>query len=210
MVNWFSLFALTFAVSLDSFNVGLTYGLRKIKIPFKSIAVIACCSALSLLLSMGVGQAISGILTPEGSERTGGIILIVLGIWIILQFFKPEKHEELPEEKIIFNLEIKSLGVAINILRKPLTADFDKSGTINGIEAFVLGFALSLDAFGAGIGAAMLNFSPWLLAFSIAIMSSLFIVMGLSCGKRLSANEWMNKISFLPGIILIIIGLWKW
>ena len=33
----FSLLILAFAVSLDSFSVGLTYGLRKVKIPLKSI-----------------------------------------------------------------------------------------------------------------------------------------------------------------------------
>ena len=37
---------LALAVSLDSFSVGFTYGLRKMRIPFKSIMIIACCSAL--------------------------------------------------------------------------------------------------------------------------------------------------------------------
>ena len=64
------------------------------------------------------------------------------------------------KEKIIFNFEIKSLGVVISILQKPTDVDFDKSGTINGVEALVLGIALSLDAFGAGIGAAMIGISP--------------------------------------------------
>ena len=41
-----------------------------------------------------------------------------------------------------------------------MSADIDKSGVINGIEAVLLGFALSIDAFGAGIGAAILGFSP--------------------------------------------------
>ena len=50
---------------------------------------------------------------------------------------------------MIFNFEIKSLGVVINILQKPTEVDFDNSGTINGVEALVLGIALSLDAFGA-------------------------------------------------------------
>ncbi|MDI5788515.1 hypothetical protein PO124_09275 [Bacillus licheniformis] len=53
---------------------------------------------------------------------------------------------------------MKSLGIVIHILRKPTSADIDKSGIITGIEAFLLGFALSIDAFGAGIGAAALGF----------------------------------------------------
>ncbi|WP_163101263.1 sporulation membrane protein YtaF [Peribacillus alkalitolerans] len=211
MVNILSLMALTFAVSLDSFSVGFTYGLRKVQIPFKSILIISCCSAISLLLAMFIGQFLGSVLSPHIAERVGGSILMVLGFWILFQFFRPEKlEEEMPDEKIIFTFEIKSLGVAINILRKPLTADFDRSGTINGIEALVLGFALSLDAFGAGIGAAMLDFSPFILATSIAVMSLLFIVTGLKCGKLLSSKVWLTKLSFLPGILLFAIGLWKW
>ena len=59
-------------------------------------------------------------------------------------------------KKLLFNWEIRSLGVVIHILKKPTRADFDRSGIITGLEALFLGVALSLDAFGAGIGAAML------------------------------------------------------
>lgn len=206
----FSLILLAFAVSLDSFSVGFTYGLRKMRIPFKSILVIACCSALSLIGAMAVGQIIEVFLTPEIAERIGGIVLILLGGWILYQFFRPEKSKEmLPHEKIIVNFEIKSLGIVINILKKPMSADFDKSGTITGIEALMLGFALSLDAFGAGIGAAMLGFSPFLLALTVAIMSSLFVSLGMRIGTILSKSHVIQKFSFIPGIILIFIGIWK-
>ncbi len=63
-----------------------------------------------------------------------------------------------------------------------MSADFDQSGTITGIEALMLGFALSLDSFGAGIGAAMLGFSPIYLAITVAIMSSLFVLLGIKSG----------------------------
>ena len=47
----------------------------------------------------------------------------------------------------------------IQILRKPTVADFDKSGTISAGEA-LLGIALSVDSFGAGIGASLLGMHP--------------------------------------------------
>lgn len=140
----------------------------------------------------------------------GGIILVVLGVWILIQFFRPEKSKDiLPHEKTIVNFEIKSLGLVINILRKPMSADFDQSGTITGIEAFMLGLALSLDAFGAGIGAVMLGFSPILLALTVAIMSSLFVFFGLKMGEIFSKSHIIGKFSFIPGILLILIGFWK-
>lgn len=206
----FSLLLLAFAVSLDSFSVGFTYGMRKMRIPFKSIIVIACCSALALMGAMGIGQIIETFISPKMAETMGGIILVLLGLWILFQFFRPEKSKDLlPHEKTIVNFEIKSLGLVINILRKPMSADFDQSGTITGIEAFMLGLALSLDAFGAGIGAVMLGFSPITLALTVAIMSSLFVFLGMKMGEIFSKNSIIQKFSFIPGILLILIGFWK-
>src|SRR5690606_29244966 len=140
----------------------------------------------------------------------GGIILIFLGAWVLYQFFRPEKEKDvLPHEKTIVTLEIKSLGLVINILQKPMSADFDKSGAITGIEAFMLGLALSLDAFGAGIGAAMLGYSPFYLSLAVAVMSSLFVFMGLKVGAIFSSSYWMQRFSFIPGILLILLGIWR-
>ena len=110
---------------------------------------------------------------------------------------------------MIINLEIKSLGLVIHILKKPMSADFDKSGTITGVEAIMLGLALSLDAFGAGIGAVMLGFSPGYLALAVALLSSLLVFLGIKLGSYLSQITWLQRFSFLPGILLIIIGVWK-
>ncbi|MCL6570322.1 MAG: sporulation membrane protein YtaF [Bacillus sp. (in: Bacteria)] len=210
MVQLFSLLLLAFALSLDSFSVGLTYGLRQMVMPIKSIIIIACCSALSLIIAVSIGHGLEKVLSPGITSSLGGFILIALGAWVLYQFFQPEKEKEvLKYEQTIVNFEIRSLGLAINILKKPLSADFDQSGTITGIEALMLGFALSLDAFGAGIGAAMLGFSPLILALTVAIMSSIFVLLGIKSGTFFQKFEWIQKVTFLPGILLIIIGIWK-
>ncbi|WP_210364958.1 sporulation membrane protein YtaF [Bacillus sp. REN3] len=208
MAQTISLLLLAFAVSLDGFSVGLTYGLRRMKIPVKSIIVIAACSAVVLVAAMMVGHIIDAFLSPETAEHLGGTVLIILGGMILYQFFREDKGELL-HEKMILNFEIKSLGIVINILKKPMSADFDRSGTINGIEAVMLGLALSLDAFGAGIGAAMLGFSSLHLAMTVTAMSSVFVFAGMKMGSYFSGNGWVQRFSFLPGILLIIIGVLK-
>ncbi|PLR77773.1 sporulation membrane protein YtaF [Bacillus sp. V3-13] len=210
MAQTISLLLLAFAVSLDSFSVGFTYGLRKMRIPFKSILIIACCSAASLMAAMAVGHILSALLSAAAADRIGGLIFVLLGAWILFQVFRPAKTKDgALEEKTIVNFEIKSLGLAVNILRKPMSADLDKSGTITGIEAVLLGLALSFDAFGAGAGAAMLDFSPLYLAVTVAIMSSLFVFIGMRTGSMFSTYGWLQKFSFIPGILLIMIGIWK-
>ncbi|MGG1677663.1 sporulation membrane protein YtaF [Neobacillus sp. NRS-1170] len=210
MVQLFSLLILAFALSLDSFSVGFTYGLRKMVMPLKSIIIIATCSAVSLLIAISIGHGLERVLSPRITASLGGFILIALGAGVLYQFFRPEKEKEiLKHEKTIVNFEIRSLGIAINILKKPMSADFDQSGTITGIEALMLGLALSLDSFGAGIGAAMLGFSPLILSFTVAIMSSLFVLLGIKSGTFFHKFEWIQKFTFIPGILLIIIGIWK-
>ena len=212
MFQLFSLLLLAFALSLDSFSVGFTYGLRKMVLPLKSVLIIATCSAISLMIAMSIGHGLEKILSPSITASLGGFILIALGAWVLYQFFRPEKEKDsdlLEHEKLIVNFEIRSLGIAINILKKPMSADFDRSGTITGIEALMLGFALSIDAFAAGIGAVMLGFSPIYLAVSVAIMSSLFVLLGIKSGAFFHRFNWIQKFTFLPGVLLIIIGIWK-
>jgi len=211
MFQFISLLLLAIAVSLDSFSVGFTYGMRKMRIPLKSIFIIACCSAVTMLGAMFLGELLTKIFPIYITEKLGGLILMLIGAWVLYQFFRPTKEvgEEEEVEKTIINFEIKTFGIVINILRKPMTADIDKSGTITGVEAFLLGVALSLDAFGAGIGAALLGYSPIIMSVLVACMSSLFVSFGIKSGHIFSRFSWMDKFSCLPGIILIIIGIWK-
>ncbi|MCA0171615.1 sporulation membrane protein YtaF [Bacillus sp. RAR_GA_16] len=207
---WVSLFFLAFAVSVDGFGVGLTYGLRKMKIPFKSILIISICSAISMFIAMGFGSLLQLWISDIVAQRIGGGILIVLGVWVLYQMIRNNKDvEKTVSERILLHYEIRSLGVVISILRKPTTADFDDSGTITGIEAIMLGAALSLDAFGAGIGASMVGFPPIETSLLIACMSSLFLLAGLKFGNLTSNIKWMDKLSFLPGCLLIILGFMR-
>lgn len=210
MLLTLSVLLLAFAVSLDSFTVGFTYGLRKMQIPFKSLIIIAACTAISLTFAMTIGHLIAKVFSPGIAESVGGSMLILIGIWIIYQTFRSKKEKNLlVHEKMIFNLEIKSLGLAIHILQRPMSADFDRSGTITGIEALFLGIALSLDAFAAGISAAMLGFSPLYLASAVTIMSSMFVFLGIKSGLVFAKYKWIKKLSFIPGILLVFIGIWK-
>ncbi|MCL7747765.1 sporulation membrane protein YtaF [Halalkalibacter alkaliphilus] len=210
MVEILSLLAIALAVSLDSFGVGLTYGLRKMKLPWKSLLFIAGCSATSILIAMYFGTVIQTYLSPRVAESIGGAILILIGAWALYQVYRPATNTvKTKGDEVILNFEIKVLGVVIRILRKPMVADFDNSGTITGREALLLGIALSLDAFGAGIGAALIGFSPVWMAIAVATMSALFVTLGMKSGNRFSDSAWMKKFSFIPGLLLILIGVFS-
>jgi putative Mn2+ efflux pump MntP len=114
-----------------------------------------------------------------------------------------------PEPKKMLRIEIKRLGLVIQILKTPSVADWDHSGNISMSEATLLGIALSLDAFGAGIGAALIGFAPLVTAATIAAASGSFIGAGLAVGYRFANLNWIRKLSILPGCILILMGILK-
>ena len=220
MVEIFTLLVLALAVSLDSFGVGLTYGLRKMKLPLRSLLFIAFCSATSILIAMAFGNVIQRYLSPDFAGMIGGIILIFIGGWALYQVMRPNKEteedkdvepivQEPVEKKVVINLEIKVLGLVIKILREPMEADIDKSGAITGKEAILLGIALSLDAFGAGIGAALIGYSPLFMAISVACMSALFVTLGMSSGFKYADSNFVKRFSFIPGLLLITLGVWN-
>lgn len=224
-----SLVLLSFAVSLDGFGVGITYGLRRIRIPPRSIAIISCCSGLVILLSMMVGAMLARWMTPHGASSIGAFILIAIGMWALLQFVRSGDKDgaahpaatdseliaetssvsHVHRQRMVWTLEIRQWGIIIQILRAPSAADMDRSGTITGGEAFLLGAALSLDAFGAGIGAAMVGFPPLLTAVLIAAASGSFLWIGTRVGFRVAGWRWVKQLTVLPGVILIAMGLFK-
>ena len=205
-----SILLLALAVSLDSCGVGMTYGMRKVFIPIRSILIIAGCSALSLACGMLMGSLSEQLMAHSLTAKLGGFILLALGIWTLSSYFKrDEEHCPIMDEKTLFQMEIKSIGLVIHILKKPLSADFDKSGTITGLEAFFLGLALSLDGFGAGIGAGILHYPLLIQVVLCLCMSVLLMLLGIKAGKYLQDSIMAKVFSVIPGLVLIILGLTK-
>lgn len=110
MAQTISLLLLAFAVSLDSFSVGLTYGLRKMKIPIKSISVIAICSAVVLMAAMMIGHFLESFFSPGMAETLGGTVLIVLGGWYYSNFSAKTKQNCSVTKKSSLILKSNHLG----------------------------------------------------------------------------------------------------
>ncbi len=236
-IHFTSLAVLAIAVSLDSFGVGMTYGLRKIKIPLLSVLIISCCSGIVIWLSMGVGHWLTSYVSSTMASSIGASILIAIGCFALVQYFRGRKQQGIEHHTVennqtkqysyeevqlqadrnmlfdsraaILQVELKRLGLVIQILKTPQMADLDRSGIISPSEAIMLGIALSLDAFGAGIGAALLGLSAATTALTITIFSALFLIGGRNIGHKFARYSAMKYFSCLPGILLIIIGIFK-
>ncbi|MDP3486933.1 MAG: sporulation membrane protein YtaF [Bacillota bacterium] len=201
-----AIFALALTVSLDGFAAGVAYGARKIKLPVMAICLISITSAMTMYISMSIGSALRDIIPERVASIVGAALLISLGAYFVLQQRKaPSKVSE--AERDILHFRIASLGLVIRVWHDPLLADSDKSGGINSGEAIVLGVALALDAFGAGLGAAMTGLPPFLTAMSIGLSKFILVKLGLCAGGSLAGIISPKIMSLLPGLLLIVLGV---
>lgn len=187
---------IVFAVSLDGFTVGITYGLRKISITLLTLAVIVACSGIVVFSSMLAGNFLRQFIPPTYAAYSGGIILICLGLFLLVSLIRTKIN--------IKKLKERSYASFID---NPTIVDSDKSGTLSLNEAFVLGIALALDAFGAGFAAAMLGFPVVMTTIAVALASGLFVFSGFKLGHLLAHIKWINDLTYIPPLLLIGIGL---
>ncbi|WP_085509075.1 sporulation membrane protein YtaF [Thalassobacillus devorans] len=197
-----TLILLVMAVSLDSLGLGVVYGLKKIRLSFLPMMMIAGLSALIFYVAITAGNMLNDFLPEHAGENLGAFILIGLGAWFLLQLIMPSK--ESGEEK-----EPSTWSSPSDILKDPELADMDNSGSIKGWEAVLLAMALSLDTLGAGISAAFMKLPSLITALSIGFMTSFLLYTGLKLGHRFSKCEWVDKAVVVPGIMLILLGIFK-
>ncbi|HEX3015432.1 MAG TPA: sporulation membrane protein YtaF [Desulfobacteria bacterium] len=218
---FWSALVLAVALSLDGFGVGAAYGMRKIKITAGPLMTIALCSMLAMTVSMLAGH---GIVRFTGGFKTaalGAIILIAIGLWQIVQGIMSVLHKTDVEEEaipvfgpsatavpehLVFSINLRPVGLAIQVLRTPTVADMDGSGTLNFREALLLGLALNLDAFGAGFGAALAGF-PLLIIPGVALCQIAMVSLGRTLSARVIPETVTKRFMFLPGIVIVLIGI---
>ncbi len=227
------------ALSLDGFGVGLAYGLRRIRISQASFVIIALCTILAMGTSMLLGTWAALYLKTIPAPVLGAAILFGIGAFQLIQavrnknrgiqgevdsellmpeavpamavlnpeFSQSERAFEDEVREPVFRIQLRFLGLIIQVLRTPDMADMDKSGGISWKESFLLGSALAVDAFAAGIGAAMTGMSLILIGI-VALTQMGMIKLGqFSAGKI--PQEWLAHASYLPGVVLILVAVFK-
>lgn len=192
---------LMISLSIDALGIGVTYGIRKIKMPFASKAIIFAISWLIFFVAQALGGALASILSPTVARIIGAVMLFLIGVWVIAQNFF--------EDKPCISFKIKPLKIMVNIIRIPESGDIDKSKSIDAMEALYIGFAMSIDSAGAGIGCAAMGLGFTLLPLLVAITQTVFMCCGLFLGKKLQAGIKSSVWSMFSGILMVLISVWR-
>jgi len=214
-VVFLSSFLLSLSSNLDNIGIGVSYGIRRIAIPFLSNLIVALVTTVGTFLSMSLGDLLARHIPDRLASGTGSGLIIAAGIWVLLQtWIKPNGTSTPPppvlqETKKVFELRIRSLGLLIRILREPGGVDMDCSGRIEGREALVLALALTVNNLAGGFGGGMVGISIPLTTALVFVLSLLTLAYGVKFG-HLYLSRWLGKwASLAAGLILIAVGVYE-
>lgn len=209
----FNYFILALSVSIDSFGIGITYGLKNTIISKSAKIILFIISVTITGLSVYFGNILSQLFPSFFTNLIGSLLLVSMGLWIIYQSLNNNKAITSPKssEEKIYQFFIKFLGITIQIIRNPISSDLDHSKKIDVKEALYLGIALSLDSICVGICSSVIGFNSTIFPLLVAFFQLCFLSLGRFFGVRISSicNMPENIWNILSGILLICIGISK-
>ena len=185
---------LVLATSVDGFSAGVAYGFRRVRLSPLDRALVAGISVVVLVLAMVLARAVGGIFPDRWAYTCGSTLLIGLGAWTILRSLLNGGKTVAPR---VWSWRVPSLGLVIQILREPMEADLDASGTISAGEAIWLGVALSLDVFAAGFCAGLGARLPVFLPLVVGAVNWIFLTAGIGLGNLAAGRGCPHCRSYL-------------
>jgi putative sporulation protein YtaF len=200
---------LGFAVSIDGFIAGMSYGLKNIFISATSLLIVGLTTTLCVGLAMGTAHILGAMINTKIAIVVGALLLTTMGLFSLFQEYFTAKVQSEPTNTHIYSPNVTfSIGrLVIKIMAKPETADVDHSQFISPLEAVLLGLALGIDNMIAIFAAALVSPLPLYTPISMGFIQILVITFGIYASNHFVTEQFKKKVPYLPGLILIVLGL---
>nr|WP_182006025.1 manganese efflux pump [Priestia aryabhattai] len=188
-MEWLFILGFVLSSSIDNFGVGISYGVRKVRIKWLSNLLIAAICFLFSMLGITFGKWISTILPGVFHVIVAVVLLTLIGIRIIL-LVGSQRNNGIHELDSTGQVKVRSIG---------------------WIESSVLGVALSANALTNGLGAGLLGLSPLAISLTSAFGSFITVWLGVMVGQK-AANVQIGKFTLsecgtlISGITILIVA----
>ena len=180
---------LAISVSIDALGIGLSYGMRKSKIPLILNILIGFIVFSMCLIGFLIGNVLSMFFNDFILTLLGSFLLLILGSQIIIK-------------EIIKNREIKRRNI------KYEGNEIYNLDEITFKDAIMLAMAISMDAMAAGISASLIGIKTMFFPILVMVAHVIFLNLGMFFGKNVKniSNIPQNLWSIISGILLILIA----
>ena len=209
------------SASLDSLLVGISYGIRGIRVRFWQNMIISLITLLGTCLSVGLGQRLAPFLPEFIRDYAGSLILILLGFYYITKWVIvllqgcPSKAppKAAPRHEITTACTAKPVPVYTAEAAPSRTVEFtavciaESASQLKPAEVFTLSLTLSLNNLSAGLSASLAGLTLLPTAVSTLICSVLFLFSGNRLGRNPVLQLAGRAADPLSGALLIGLGL---
>lgn len=179
------------SASLDGLLVGISFGLRKVRIRVWQNLIISLVTLFGTCLSAALGNRILPLLPGFLSCCIGSLILMLLGIYYITKW-------------ILSTLQISFSGKTKSELTE--TSSKHRIPGLSAREIFLLSVTLSLNNMGIGLSASMAGLDVFPAATSTFMCSILLLFVGNRMGQSKLLQFIGNATDPISGILLIGLG----
>jgi putative sporulation protein YtaF len=203
MSAWLMVVSLTVSSSIDNLGVGISYGIRNIRISHISNLMISVICFFFSIVGIHFGLWLSLILPGIMPVVIGSFLLAVIGIRIILLAI-PRKQQTALEGAEYEVAAAKTDGIKDQV-------GFGKLRSIGFAESILLGIGLSANALTNGLGAGLFGLNPLAISIASSIGSFVTIWFGVTLGRKL-AHIRIGKFSvgqfgtLISGALLLVIA----
>lgn len=182
------------SASLDALLVGISFGLRQIRILLWQNLAISLVTLLGTCLSVGLGHRLAALLPGNLGLYAGSLILILLGLYYISKWAMALLRGQCAAKATVQTMEYRE-------------QDSEPAPCLRLSEVFTLSLTLSLNNLSAGLSASLAGLALVPTAIATLACSVLF----LSCGNRLGSHPALGLAGRaadpLSGALLIGLGM---
>lgn len=199
---------LSISANLDTFAVAISYGIKKVKLSSFNIGMITIITTIGTFISMYLGLSVTEFIPLNIAEAIGSIMLIGIGIFMIIDYYKKSKKTKLLDKDI--NIELKDKNEIKNILDNPINADKDNSGSLDFKESLFLSFALTINNLGIGVVASIAGISIYLNTIFTFIITLISLILGVNIGNSYISKVFGKYTGLVSGVLMIILGSYEY
>lgn len=169
------------ACNFDTVLLSMGYTAKGTQITPGESLVISVITTVITWLSLVLGRLAAGVLNGGLSNLLGGLVLVGIGAWFLLDYLRRMGQTEEPD-----------------------------SAPSSGLWAWVsLAAALAVNNAGVGVAAGVSGLSPALAAACNFMVTLLFLALGRFLGTRV-LGQLLGKYALpLSGLLLIFLGIWE-
>lgn len=194
-------FLFAFSANIDSFIIGISYGIKKTFISLKKNILISLITLAGTTLALLSGSGILRFCPVSYANFIGRLLLLSFGIYYLLKslFLHFRGSKPLPSDS-----EIESQKLTFDDI---VPSSYSPRNQLSRAEALLLGFSLSANNLGIGMSASIAGLAVLPAAPISFLFCILFLYLGNIAGKSQIFQKAGRYADFICGLLLMILGV---